>query len=76
MADLNVERRYEGTRTNWAWVGLGILLLAVIAWIVYSFMGLGSGPEPVPVDFEQTAPATGTTGAAGGPATQPTTAGQ
>jgi hypothetical protein len=56
MADINVEKR--GARPNfaWGWLGLGILLLAVLAWIIYSFVAMGTGPEPPPVDFERVSP--------------------
>jgi hypothetical protein len=54
MADVNVERRYRGPRMTAGWIGLGILLLAVLIWIIYAFFAIGTGPEPPPVDFERT----------------------
>jgi hypothetical protein len=53
MADLNVERRSTRPTMMWGWIGLGILLLGVLAWLVYSFMAMGAEPDPVPVDFER-----------------------
>ncbi len=37
----------------WGWVGLGTLLLGVLAWLVYSFAAMGSEPDPPPVDFDR-----------------------
>jgi hypothetical protein len=37
----------------WGWIGLGILLLGVLAWLVYSFAAMGSEPDPPPVDFDR-----------------------
>jgi hypothetical protein len=51
MADLNVERRLRGTRFTWAWIGLGILLLGALAWLVFGFWGMASGPQPPPVEL-------------------------
>ncbi|MBA2671070.1 MAG: hypothetical protein H0U67_11920 [Gemmatimonadetes bacterium] len=53
MADLNLERRSRGPTMMWGWVGLGTLLLGVLAWLVYSFAAMGSEPDPPPVDFDR-----------------------
>lgn len=51
MADDNISASRSGAASmKWGWIGLGILLLAVLAWIVYSFMGMAAEPDPVPVD--------------------------
>jgi hypothetical protein len=53
MADLNVERRSRAPTMTRGWIGLGILLLGVLAWLVYSFAAMGSEPDPPPVDFDR-----------------------
>jgi hypothetical protein len=55
MAVDNHGRRSSATRFTGAWIGLGILILAVLAWLVYSFFLIGSEPTPPPVDFQQPA---------------------
>ena len=53
MADVNGERGSGGPRMRAGWIGLGVLILGVLIWIIYSFFALGTGPEPPPVDFER-----------------------
>jgi|GEM_PF-4290466 len=53
MADLNVERRSTRPTMMWGWIGLGVLLLGVLAWLIYSFMAMGAEPTPPPVDFDR-----------------------
>ncbi|CAN5706369.1 hypothetical protein BH23GEM6_BH23GEM6_11290 [soil metagenome] len=53
MADLNVERRSTRPTMMWGWIGLGVLLLGVLAWLIYSFTAMGAEPDPPPVDFDR-----------------------
>ncbi len=68
MADINVEKRGSRPTMTWGWIGLGILLLAALAWLIWSFAAMGAGPDPPPVDFERVSPGQ-TTPAAGAPGT-------
>lgn len=56
MADINVENRAARPTMTWGWIGLGILLLAVLAWLIYSFGLMGTEPDPPPVEIDRSFP--------------------
>gem|GEM_PF-1771412 len=54
MADIDVERK--SGPVLWPWI-LGLLLLAVLAWLIYSMMGRDDRPAAVTTDTVATQPA-------------------
>jgi hypothetical protein len=53
MGDEGIQR---SSRFTWAWVGVGILIIGVLAWLVYGFLAMAEEPDPVPVRIEQPSP--------------------
>ncbi|CAN5663393.1 hypothetical protein BH23GEM3_BH23GEM3_15860 [soil metagenome] len=41
---------------TWGWVGLGIMIVGVLAWLVYSFAAMGAEPDPPPVQIDRPFP--------------------